>query len=811
MKQFKPKKANSSLEWRFALIGLIAIVVTAAVLSIYHRQLTVEHFIGTEQRSHIALSQTIVNTLIPKYSDFLKQAESTPKSVLVANPLSRQLHNDLQDIAKALPVLKIEIFDTSAKTLFSTDTAQTGTVQSPGYSGSRVSRSGDVVSSISARDRLLNLDGTEVYNRSVLSSYLPLYAENDNNIIAVLSIDSDITVGLAEIEDEQLKLGILALSMLSVLYLALYFSVGTMARKLTRQNAAYKKVDEFSSQLASLLDKSCNEVFVFDAASLKLTHYNQRASDNLGFCAKELDQVTMAQLIPVVSSEEFPSLVEPLLSGDIEQLEFDTVYQRKDGTQYPVEVLLQYSGAERQPVFLAVALDVTEKKKAEDRLNFLAYHDSLTGLPNRRLLVDRVEQAIEAAVVDEQLGAILFIDLDKFKDINDSLGHEAGDSLLTDTAERLVGCMRAADTVARWGGDEFCLLLKDVGSVNNVFTVVEKIKASLSEAFLLMGERIFISASIGIILYPLEDTDAGDLLRNAGTAMYQAKDKGISNYRFYCHEMGKQIEQRLDLVLEMRYALERKEFTLYYQPKVEVKSGKVVGVEALIRWQHPERGLVPPDQFISVAEETGFIIPVGKWVLQQACEQMKALREYGLESIPVSVNLSIGQLQKASLVDDVRQILRQTEFEPSMLDLEITESMLMSDIDHVTQTLRELAELGVTISVDDFGTGYSSLAYLKQFPISTLKIDRSFIRDIPDDKDDMSITIAIINMAKGLGLKTVAEGVEIREQLEFLKTHECDLIQGYFFSKPVAFGEIVIMLQREQGVGNQVQADLAVL
>ncbi len=794
------KETSYQLKLRFSIISLIAIVVVVALLSVYQRQLAIKQLVSAEERSHIALSRTITNTLIPKYSNSLKLAESTP--------LSQQLHYDLQGITNGLPILKIKIFDTRGKTLFSTDASQIGTVQPLDYPGSRVSHSSGVISTISARDTFRTIDDTEVNNRTLLSSYLPIFEKGSNNIIGVFKIYSDITAGFAEIEHERFKLSIMALILLSMLCLVPYFFVIRADQKLTHQQSAHKQADEFSSQLVKLLNNSSNEVYIFDATSLMLTHYNQGARDNLGFSDPELGQMTMAELNPVISSEEFSLLVEPLRNGDTEQVDFETVHQRKDGTQYPVEVLLQYSRAENQTVFLAVILDITEKKKAADRLNYLAYHDSLTGLPNRRLLVDQVEQAIKVADVDEELGAILFVDLDKFKDINDSLGHDAGDSLLMDTAERLSGCMRSSDTVARWGGDEFCLLLKNVGSVNNVFVVAEKVKACLSEPFLFMGEKIFISASIGIILYPLEDTDAGDLLRNAGTAMYQAKERGISNYQFYCHEMGKQLEQRLDLVLELRYALERKEFTLYYQPQVDVQNGRIAGVEALIRWQHPERGLVPPDQFISVAEETGFIIPVGKWVLQQACQQVKTLQEYGLEPISVSVNLSMRQLQEASLIEDIRQVLQQNDFEPSMLDLEITESMLMSDIEHVTQALRELSELGVTISVDDFGTGYSSLAYLKQFPISTLKIDRSFIRDIPDDKDDVSITIAIINMAKGLGIKTVAEGVELREQLDFLKIHECDRIQGYYYSKPVSFDKIVTMLQQEQGPANQLQSDV---
>ena len=471
---------------------------------------------------------------------------------------------------------------------------------------------------------------------------------------------------------------------------------------------------------------------------------------------------------------------------------------------------MQYSPAEDPPVYVAMILDITEKKKTDDTLNYLAYYDSLTGLPNRSLFVDRLEQAMKIADRNEQLVAVLFVDLDQFKNVNDSLGHDAGDSLLKDAAERLSNCMRASDTVARWGGDEFCLLLQNVNQIDNVNVVAEKIIDSFAESFYIESKKLFITASVGIILYPLDNNDIKSLLKNADTAMYHAKEKGRNNYQFYNHEMSARLEQRLELEHELRHALERDEFMLLYQPQVDIQQGRIVGIEALIRWQHPERGMVPPDQFIGIAEETGLIVPIGEWVLQQACNQMRLLRDSGLPAIHVSVNLSVRQLREASLVDKVGQALRLSGLEASMLDLEITESMLMSDMDRVKRTLRELSDLGVSISVDDFGTGHSSLAYLKQFPISTLKVDRSFIRDIPHNKDDVAITIAIINLAKGLGIRTVAEGVESRDQLDFLKQQKCNLMQGYYFSKPVPYEEIVALLQQEQDDSKPTRFDSAI-
>jgi len=792
------KETRYRLRLQFSIVSLIAIVASAVTLSIYYRQTTINQLIVVEERNYIGLTQTIANTLIPRYRDFLKLAESLPQAQLAKNPQSQQLHDDVEAMVKDLPILKIKIFDTNGKTLFSTDASQTGSIKPPNYPGSRVARSGGVISSISERDTFLGIDGSEVYNRTVLSSYLPIYGEQDKTIIGVFEIYSDITARLAEIERKQLEVSTMVLVILSLLYLVLLLFVTRADRILTRQHSEHKQATELSARLGRLLDKSSNEIYIFDAESLKFTHVNQGGRDNLGYSAQELSQMTAVDLKPEVSDEEFSALIEPLRNGTSEQIIFETVHRRKDGTCYPVDVLLQYSPAEDPPVFVAMILDITEKKKADDTLNYLAYYDNLTGLPNRSLFVDRLEQAMKVADRYEQLVAVLFVDLDKFKNINDSLGHDAGDNLLKNAAERLSSCLRSSDTVARWGGDEFCLLLQNIHHIDNVNIVADKIIERFAEPFSIKDKKMFVTASIGIILYPLDDTDVKSLLKNADTAMYHAKEKGRNNYQYYNHEMSARLEQRIELEHELRHALERDEFMLQYQPQVDIQQGRIVGIEALIRWQHPERGMVPPDEFIGIAEETGLILPIGEWVLQQACQQMQALRNTGLPSIQVSINLSVRQLRESTLVDTISQVLQQTGLDPSMLDLEITESMLMSDIDRVKKTLKQLSELGVSISVDDFGTGHSSLAYLKQFPISTLKIDRSFITDIPEDKDDVSITIAIINMARGLGIKTVAEGVEMKEQLDFLKTHECNLMQGYYFSKPVAFDEIVRLLQQEQ-------------
>lgn len=457
----------------------------------------------------------------------------------------------------------------------------------------------------------------------------------------------------------------------------------------------------------------------------------------------------------------------------------------------------------------SIVQDITERKKAEAQMNYLAYYDYLTELPNRRLFIDRLQQAMKEAHRSEKLVAILFLDLDHFKKVNDSMGHEAGDLLLKEAAQRLTSCLRESDTVARLGGDEFSFVLPSVNHLDNVIKVAKKIIQNISKPFYINDTEIFITASIGITFYPLDDDNVDDLLRNSDTAMYNAKDNGRNNFQLYNHDMTLQVEEQLKLEEELRQALLQNEFVLLYQPKIYTENNNIVGMEALIRWQHPQRGLVAPEHFISATEETGLIIPIGKWVLQEACKQTQLLNSSGIVPIHVSVNLSVRQLEDPEIVQLVEQTLKETELNPALLDLEITESMLMTDMNKAIQTLKGLSSLGVTISVDDFGTGFSSLTYLKQFPISTLKIDRSFISDIPEDKGDMSITIAIIQMAEALSLKTVAEGVETKEQLDFLKQHGCNLIQGYYFSKPVAFNEIVKLFQVELDKDNMVRINPA--
>jgi diguanylate cyclase (GGDEF)-like protein/PAS domain S-box-containing protein len=439
--------------------------------------------------------------------------------------------------------------------------------------------------------------------------------------------------------------------------------------------------------------------------------------------------------------------------------------------------------------YRGVGTDVTERKASEDRIRYLAQHDELTGLPNRTSFHQAVSHAIEQARRHERSLAVLFIDLDRFKNINDTLGHDAGDAVLRDVAQRLRACLRGADLVARQGGDEFVVLMEDYHTTADVTGVARKILEAFSQPFHLRGQEFVLSASIGIGTFPFDGRDMQALLKAADIAMYRAKEAGRNNFQFYSPQMNVHSFERLALEAALRRALERDELRLHYQPKLDLATRRPIGAEALVRWQHSDLGLVPPLEFIPIAEETGLIAEIGGWVLAEACRQARAWMDAGRGALHVAVNLSGRQFARESLLEDVVFALEHSHLPPQLLELEITESAVMQNPEHASSILSALDRLGVSIAIDDFGTGYSSLAYLKRFPVSTLKIDRSFVKDLPEDPEDAAITRAVIALARSLRLRVVAEGVETRAQLEYLAAHGCDQVQGFFTGKPMENGE----------------------
>lgn len=448
--------------------------------------------------------------------------------------------------------------------------------------------------------------------------------------------------------------------------------------------------------------------------------------------------------------------------------------------------------------------EIGERKRVEEELEHLAYHDTLTELPNRALFLDRLEHALERRCQTGHKHAVMFIDLDRFKVINDTLGHDSGDRLLQSTATMLQACVRQGDTVARLGGDEFAILIEDLTSVRAVTVVANKIKTALLQPFSDKGHDLFITASIGISLYPSDGEDANVLLKNADTAMYRAKDMGRNNHQFYSADMSKRSHERLTLESSLHHALERKEFLMFYQPQVDIQSDAIIGMESLIRWQHTGLGLVSPLDFIPMLEETGLIVPVGEWVLETVCAQTKLWQSGQTEFLRVAVNLSGRQFSSPNLAKQIRKILDKTGLPPECLEMEITESTLMKDDQLSLGNMAEIRDMGIQMAIDDFGTGYSSLSYLKRFPIDTIKIDRSFIRHIGSDDEDSAIVTAIISMAHSLKLKVVAEGVETQEQLSFLQDCQCDIMQGYLFSKPLPADKMSLLLESHRKGFNEV-------
>jgi len=461
--------------------------------------------------------------------------------------------------------------------------------------------------------------------------------------------------------------------------------------------------------------------------------------------------------------------------------------------QHTLEQRVEERTLELARVNEGLQAEVAERRLADQRVVHMAHHDALTGLPNRTLFADRVAQAIARAHRRDGRIAVLFLDLDRFKNVNDSLGHAIGDLLLTAVAERLTNCLREEDTAARLGGDEFIISLPDVSDAGEAARIAARILGELAKPFKITGHQLHADGSIGIALYPADGGNAETLMRNADTAMYHAKESGRANYQFFSAQMTERVSRRLSTETDLRRALERGEFFLHYQPLIDLGAGRISGAEALLRWPHTEQRCMSPAEFIPIAEDTGLIIPLGEWVLLEACSQAQAWQAQ-CPGLRISVNLSARQFRQKDLIGMIERVLGETGLAPALLELELTESMLMHHAEETIGILKRLDEMGVHLAIDDFGTGYSSLSYLKRFPIHSLKIDRSFVRDISSDPDDAAIVTAIVAMARSLNLSVTAEGVETEEQAAFLRSLACHQAQGYHFGHPMPSAEFLARL-----------------
>lgn len=536
--------------------------------------------------------------------------------------------------------------------------------------------------------------------------------------------------------------------------------------------------------LASFLDSANDLIFSF-LPDGRILYVNPAWKRSLGFTDDDLKELSVIDVLHQDNRLKCMAKMKKLLTGEA-VAPMEGRFVGKDGRLVDVEGNMTCSFENGEPVALwSISRDITERKRSQEQLHHLAHHDLLTGLPNRQLFRDHLTRAKSMAKRTGKSVAVLFLDLDRFKIINDTLGHLAGDQLLKETAARLKSCVREMDVVSRFGGDEFTVLLTELGAPADAEKVARKILKKLAKSVELDGQELFITTSIGIALYPRDADEAGALIKQADIAMYQAKSMGRNNFQIFTPDLNMNSERRLELETGLRRALEQEEFLLFYQPKIDVSSGQVVALEALIRWQHPQMGLLMPGEFIPLAEENGLIMDIGEWVLRKACAQNRQWQDAGMPKVRVAVNLSGHQLRKKDLVEKVEGILAETGLEPGCLELEITETVVMQNPAFAASILKELKDLGIWLSIDDFGTGYSSLAHLKRFAVHTLKIDRSFVQEVETNSTDAAIANAIIALGKSLKVDVVAEGVETEGQLSFFREKNCYEMQGFLFGKPM--------------------------
>jgi diguanylate cyclase (GGDEF)-like protein/PAS domain S-box-containing protein len=561
------------------------------------------------------------------------------------------------------------------------------------------------------------------------------------------------------------------------------------------RTAELSATNEKLTLMAAALNAAANSISITDTKG-DIVWANPAFSDLSGYSAEEVLGRNCRLLKSGAQDSRFYEEMWAVISSG-KTWRGEIVNRRKDGSLIPEDMTITPVESKSGNIthFIAIKQDISERKRVEQQVNDLAYYDTLTGLPNRTLLRDRLNSAVIAARHGARSAALLYLDLDRFKIINDSLGHSFGDLLLQQVANRLQNEIRQEDTVARVGGDEFLIVLTNVESLAEVDAIAKRVVNSVMGEFSIQGRSINITCSLGVSIFPEHGEDGEALTKNADAAMYFAKEHGGNALSFFTDEMNKMVTERLNLENSLRSAIDKEEFFLVYQPQFSIASGCVTGMEALLRWQNMERGLVMPDKFIHVAESCGLIDAIGEWVLRSACFQMKRWQDEGLLLAPIAVNVSAIQFRNEGFKELVRDVLRETGLDPQYLELELTESVLMSNADVMFKVLSDLEEMGVKLVIDDFGTGYSSLSYLKQFPVTKLKIDRSFIREVTVDPDDAAITSAICGMAKVLNLKVIAEGVENQDQLLFLAEQECDDVQGYYFSRPLNIENVEKMLR----------------
>lgn len=634
-----------------------------------------------------------------------------------------------------------------------------------------------------AQGRVVDRSGTEVQSPRLVQRAPVLGHEGTIGQVVIAR-------SLRPVLTDTLLVAILSLTLGMAIYASLrLIPLRALRRALKALRDKEAEAREEAEEYLRIVFEHSIEGIVLFARSGSIISCNPAAAGMFGYQGEELAGMPLTRLFETPSGDPDS---EPFAAQH-----YETVACRNDGAAFPVDVAIseaRFGGHVRQ---IAIVRDITERKEAEARLSYLANFDSLTGLPNRSLFRDRLAQAMERARRHGKPMALMFLDLDRFKTINDSLGHDVGDQLLKVVAVRLSGCVRRTDsmihlrsgsgepTISRLGGDEFTIILEELMGSGSAAQVAQRVLDALTPACMVGDHEIYISTSIGITLFPKADTDLDGLVKQADVAMYRSKELGRNTYHFYTDDLDTLAAERISLEASLRHALARGEFDLHYQPKADFRSGRIVGAEALLRWKPSGKAAVGPDRFVPILEETGLIVAVGSWVVRRACEQLKAWQRQGLPPICLAVNLSALQLRQKDLAESLAAIFSETGIDPSSIELELTESMLMDDSAASLRILATLAAMGVSLAIDDFGTGHSSLSYLRRFNVDTLKIDRSFVSNIPTNPEDNAIASAIVALAGSLNLKVVAEGVENEAQAEFLRTLGCDEMQGYLLSRPL--------------------------
>ncbi|MGZ8869071.1 MAG: putative bifunctional diguanylate cyclase/phosphodiesterase [Thermoanaerobaculia bacterium] len=564
-----------------------------------------------------------------------------------------------------------------------------------------------------------------------------------------------------------------------------------------RAERALRETNQFATEI---IDNAGEGIVVYDR-DLRYLLWNHFMEEITGMPADQVVGKRAVDLFPHIREQRVDELLARAMRG--ETVASPDIHYYIPGTdrQGWISAVYRphYDASGNIVGAIGLIRDITERKTAEQQIEYQAYHDALTGLANRRLFQEHLTLALALAQRRRRAVAVLFLDLDHFKVVNDSLGHSVGDSMLKEVATRLRSAVRDGDTVARVGGDEFTIVLQDLSDRDDAEIVAKKVLRTIGAPIEVSGHRLYVTASIGITVFPDDGDDAETLLKNADSAMYRAKEEGRNTYHISTVELSRSMQERMTLESGMHGAMERNEFEIWYQPQIDLRGNRIIGMEALLRWKHPSRGTILPAEFISVAEERGFIVVIGDWVLHTACEQVVELQQRGYRDLRVAVNISPRQFREETLVARVESAIEASGIDPKMLELEITEGVAMENVELTFEVLTQLRRLGITIAIDDFGTGHSSLSYLKRFPIDALKIDRGFVEDLPDRFEDAAIVKAVIQLAQGLNLRVIAEGVERYEQLEFLRSHGCREIQGYLFGMPMRLADFEKLLERGLG------------